>query len=224
MSSNTEEISVPLVPETELRAVPQIRITSHGKIRTWVEYSLNLLENTADAAVTFHTLPPPKSSSRTENSSVESRTLDDTGTSIEGHVPAESKSSKKLASSAACIPRLVSVVEIIKREFLKKAPATAGQVGGLHQYNEIGYVEENGSAADLHIVLQLNGSKFLKQQRTPFIKVTLSRQRLPETVLDKVTYQTPITKTLSRSARARAKKRSKKDGEKFAATEEMIEE
>ena len=49
--------------------------------------------------------------------------------------------------SMSTIPRLVSVVEIIKREYLKTADAKlaeAGLVSGLHQYNEITSLEAEG--------------------------------------------------------------------------------
>ena len=50
-------------------------------------------------------------------------------------------------ASMATIPRLVSVVEIIKREYLKTLDATlagAGLLSGLHQYNEITSLEAEG--------------------------------------------------------------------------------
>lgn len=39
--------------------------------------------------------------------------------------------------SASTIARLVSVVEIIKREYLKGRDVSAGDVSGLHQYNQL---------------------------------------------------------------------------------------
>lgn len=43
------------------------------------------------------------------------------------------------------VPRLISVVEIIKREYLKKLEAThSRRFLGLHQYNEIGTLEDLG--------------------------------------------------------------------------------
>ncbi len=61
---------------------------------------------------------------------------------------AEEKSSKGLHPSMATIPRLVSVVEIIKREYLKTmdpALAEAGSLSGLHQYNEVGDLADAGA-------------------------------------------------------------------------------
>lgn len=39
--------------------------------------------------------------------------------------------------STSTIARLISVVEIIKREYLKGRDVSAGDVSGLHQYNQL---------------------------------------------------------------------------------------
>jgi hypothetical protein len=56
---------------------------------------------------------------------------------------------KGLSTSTSTIPRLISVVEIIKREYLvamdaKKAP----NLVGLYQYNEMGCLEEEEEERD----------------------------------------------------------------------------
>lgn len=51
----------------------------------------------------------------------------------------------------ATIPRLISVAEIIKREYLKKldpSNSEGGALPGLHQYNEIGCLEEPDPPSD----------------------------------------------------------------------------
>lgn len=51
----------------------------------------------------------------------------------------------RMHQSTTLIPRLVSVVEIIKREYVKKLDpvlAEGGSLSGLHQYNEVGTLEE----------------------------------------------------------------------------------
>lgn len=51
----------------------------------------------------------------------------------------------------ATIPRLISVAEIIKREYLKKLDPSNSEGGilpGLHQYNEIGCLEEPDTSSD----------------------------------------------------------------------------
>lgn len=50
-----------------------------------------------------------------------------------------------LHPSTNVIPRLISVVEIIKREYLKKLDpvlAEQGRLSGLYQYNELGTLED----------------------------------------------------------------------------------
>lgn len=48
--------------------------------------------------------------------------------------------------STSAIPRLISVVEIIKREYLNTSEMTV--LSGLHQYNEISYLEQ-GELSDI---------------------------------------------------------------------------
>lgn len=49
---------------------------------------------------------------------------------------------RKVAPSTSTVPRLVSVVEIIKREYLQ-AVIPGPCATGLHQYTQLGYLEEN---------------------------------------------------------------------------------
>lgn len=68
----------------------------------------------------------------------------------------------KSGSSSATIPRLVSVAEIIKREHLKRLQAKKSPVlHGVHQYNEIGCLEDLGASQNQPIdpMLALSGSK-----------------------------------------------------------------
>ena len=55
---------------------------------------------------------------------------------------AEEVASRRVRQSTLVIPRLISVVEIIKREWLKTSPAPSL---GLYQYNEIGTLEERST-------------------------------------------------------------------------------
>lgn len=51
----------------------------------------------------------------------------------------------------ALVPRLVSVVEIVKREYVKMLDtslAEQGALSGLYQYNEIGELETSASAGE----------------------------------------------------------------------------
>ena len=47
---------------------------------------------------------------------------------------------RDISTSTSTIPRLISVVEIIKREYLNTSGITV--LSGLHQYNEVGYLEQ----------------------------------------------------------------------------------
>ncbi|KAG8709650.1 hypothetical protein FRC09_000552, partial [Ceratobasidium sp. 395] len=117
-----------------------------------------------------------------------------------------------MSPSTNDVPRLISVVEIIKREF-KDAP--------LHQYNEIGCLDEPNSSgaavipsepgeerqAALQNVLQ--GKDHIPIKRTPYMKITLSQALLPELSTAGTTYQSPIPKKVSRGAKSRKRRRAK---------------
>ena len=67
------------------------------------------------------------------------KSIPPTDTSQKSNTPAGSY------SSASMVPRLVSVVEIIKREYLKILETKhSTRFLGLHQYNEIGTLEDLG--------------------------------------------------------------------------------
>jgi len=52
-------------------------------------------------------------------------------------------------SSTAVVPRLISVAEIIKREYLKQLrEKQPSRLSGLHQYNEIHCLEDTGTQVD----------------------------------------------------------------------------
>jgi len=65
------------------------------------------------------------------------------------------------APSTANITKLISVTEIIKREYLKAMDANAEDMVGLHQYNEIGYIENGEEEEDRTTMINrvLGGSK-----------------------------------------------------------------
>ncbi|KAJ2967258.1 hypothetical protein NUW54_g13556 [Trametes sanguinea] len=132
-------------------AAHEIRITTHGKITNWVSFALEhfkvqVRRQTAGAA---HAAIAQGQGSRKggcdRGADEESRTEGATAAT-----PTEKKQKKEgLPSSMATIPRLVSVVEIIKREYLKGLDARLaeqGSLSGLHQYNEIGDLVEAGYA------------------------------------------------------------------------------
>lgn len=108
-----------------------IRITSHGKLKSWVSYALNflsvsfnytphsfqfiVLQKNEEIPLVFHSLPPIDSSSH----------------------------ANKKSPATTTIPRLISTIEIIKREFVKSLEAKhSTRLIGLHQYNEIRCLED----------------------------------------------------------------------------------
>ena len=120
-----------------------IRITSHGKMRTWVEFALNHLkvscwleyvrptmnssQNDSEIPLSLHTLPNYSNKS------------------TEAVNPQKIEKERGLSPSTTTIPRLLSVVEIIKREYLATLGSTS--LRGLHQYNEIGCFDQDKSTA-----------------------------------------------------------------------------
>ncbi|KAK1220023.1 hypothetical protein PQX77_017230 [Marasmius sp. AFHP31] len=182
-----------------------IRITSGGKIKSWVSFSLEYLEKdeNANRPLVFHTLPA---------------TSETTGKDA----PAPSKTACNASNVINTIPRLISVVEIIKREYVKLLETKhSTRLIGLHQYNQTGTLEDLGLAEDdfgvndeeqrtLELSRALDGKNFPKQKQTPYMKITLCCIELPDLVTKGATYQPPSRRRISKSARARAKKRQKK--------------
>ncbi|KAJ7468089.1 hypothetical protein FB451DRAFT_1092576 [Mycena latifolia] len=199
-------------PQGDIPQNPQlIRITNHGKIKPWVAFALDFFEKHEDIPIVLHTLPaPPKSTSSTEKPEGA------------GGPVRPVKNPPAISPTASTVPRLISVVEIIKREYVKKLELEhSPTLIGLHQYNEIGTLEALGLGAhdadppqdaeslrSLEIVAALQGKTHLKIKQTPFMKITLSRVELPE--LRTATYQPPTMRKLSKSAKARAKRKEKK--------------
>ncbi|KAF6763720.1 hypothetical protein DFP72DRAFT_873252 [Ephemerocybe angulata] len=186
--------------------VHSIRITSQGKIKNWVSFALNSFQENPDLPLAFHTISPKVSKGK--------------------------KDAKKLASSAALVPRLLTVVEIVKREYLRDlATRRSPRMKGLHQYNEIGTLEdtedtkeekaEGGADEEQErakkIVEAVSGKNHVRQTQTPFMRVTLSTCELPHLEAAGATYQPPTTRKLSKSAKARAaKRRRREEGEEAA--------
>ncbi|KAJ3550767.1 hypothetical protein NMY22_g243 [Coprinellus aureogranulatus] len=194
--------------EPELHSV---RITSQGKIKNWVAFALKTFEERPDLPITFHTMPPTPSTSKLPPKDV------------------NIAQKQKLASSTALVPRLVSVVEIVKREYMKDLKEKrASRMKGLYQYNEVGILEEEqGGESDEDeeeesanregrraekIIEALSGKNHVRQTQTPFMRVTLSTFELPHLQAAGATYQPPETRKLTKSAKARAAKRRKREG------------
>ncbi|KIK94217.1 hypothetical protein PAXRUDRAFT_143359 [Paxillus rubicundulus Ve08.2h10] len=117
--------------------------------------------------------------------------------------------------TSSTIPRLVSVVEIIKREYLKGLDISAGNLSGLHQYNQLLFDQleesslEDGENRRNAILLALDGHSHVKQRIAPHMMITLSTKAIPDRHEERETYQTPTMRRISKAAKARMRKRTK---------------
>ncbi|VDB88697.1 unnamed protein product [Peniophora sp. CBMAI 1063] len=207
----------------------EIRITTGGKISNWVEFALKFLKNSPDAKLILHTLPHDlkgkgKAPPITNEASTEQEQTRSPSDANEAKPPA--KKSGGIHPSTNAIAKLITVTEIIKREYLKLPDST---LVGLYQYNELGTLEDLGLAPhpqveeeddvelarSRSIIQALDGVKNVRIQRTPYMRVTLSSKEIPDlaAVTHPATAQRPEKRRLSKSAKGRLKKRLKKTAE-----------
>lgn len=79
----------------------------------------------------IHTIPAAKQDAPADKSN----------SPAQNKTPVSTKDTERMPQSVSNVPRLISVVEIIKREYLKQLDAIHqdhGKLTGLYQYNEIG--------------------------------------------------------------------------------------
>jgi len=174
---------------------------------------MNAQEN-EEKALVLHTLPTVARTKSKENERIEV----DTGNGSELQASPEPRQrtdvvdqdqeKRRLSVSTTTIPRLISVVEIIKREYLVAMNAKRSlDLVGLYQYNEMGSLEDQvgnerregeESAEDRATMITeaLNGTKgyvqsirlkicavlkrvaSVKVARSPYMKITLCRKEL----------------------------------------------
>ncbi|KAJ7054728.1 hypothetical protein C8F01DRAFT_1162708 [Mycena amicta] len=211
-----------------------VRITTHGKITAFVTFALQFLRcKYENIPIVFHTMPAPK-----DNAKAAGAGAGDAGKGSSSKPKSKSKSSKSdttgvssISPSALLTPRLISVVEIVKREYLKALAGEVGRLTGLYQYNEVGILEElphpeyaartgedaAGEEGDPEkvraqaIATMLGGKNHIQTKQTPYMKITLSRVEIPGFKQNaKATSQEPLKRKLSKSAKTRAKRREKK--------------
>ncbi|CAA7257439.1 unnamed protein product [Cyclocybe aegerita] len=209
------EMDRPTVSETSIPsddAQKCIRITNGGNMKSWVAVSLAFFEDETRAkGLTLHTFP----------ASVASDAF------LERVAGKDPVLRKQASATVSTIPRLISVAEIIKREFVKTLEAKrSSRMKGLHQYNEVGTLEAlgltvapaaedgtplTGEDARSHSILEaLSGRNYARQTQSPYMRITLSTVERPDLVERGATYQPPTIRKLSKSAKARAKKQEKK--------------
>ncbi|KAG8940227.1 hypothetical protein FRC04_005472 [Tulasnella sp. 424] len=143
------------------------------------------------------------------------------------------KSRYNVEKCTTSVTKLISVVEIIKREFPKalrshnsdtsaddsKETTLSPDFFSLHQYNEVGCLEDLDPPTEEElpeeraerIKVLLGGKNHPKIKRTPYMKITLSRQPVPPLAEGGIaTYQAPVPFKFSKAQKARAKKRAAK--------------
>ncbi|KAF8345289.1 hypothetical protein F5887DRAFT_220923 [Amanita rubescens] len=223
------EFAAPNMSDSDARP---IRISSNTKIKPCVTFSLDWFDNNDDTPLVLHTLPYGYLAPADRKEKEKERTEPDTqnpDTAPTKKPPRQEASTKIVTTN---VPRLISVVEIIKREFLRNlAIHHSPRLAGLHQYTEIGCLEdlpkpvqaessipsrEEGEREETvderakEVVLALSGKNHVRETRTPYMKITLSLNVIPSLLDQGASYQPPTIRRVSKSAKSRAKKRARR--------------
>jgi len=209
MATTETEVEPPSASEF---ASHEVRITQSGKIHAWVQFALKFFEENEEKALVLHTLPvAAKGKSRT-NEITEPAAGEGNGPQNKPLLPQGTEEKKGGPSvSTITIPRLISVVEIIKREYLAAMNTNRSpELVGLYQYNE---GEEDAEDRRKMITEALIGTKNVRIARSPYMKVTLCRKELVGMKAGRATAQAPLKRRLSKSAKERLKKRLRKEKE-----------
>ena len=149
-------------PSSEF-ASHEMRITQGGKIRAWVEFSLKFFEarkspfnllssklirdtdaqENEEKALVLHTLPAATKGKSKEKERGEVAVSDDNEPQNQFAQATDKETGKGFSAATTVIPRLITVVEIIKREYLAAMNAKRSpHLVGLFQYNEMGSLED----------------------------------------------------------------------------------
>lgn len=180
-----EDSRAPIVHPILASLLPQIphhavRITSQAKMTNLIAFALSHLDvrsslrslaartkssqDPLNPPIVFHTLPPPPPAKSAPLDGPSTSTPSTTTAQPPARLPSAPacKTSKKLSSSsAAVLPKLISVAEIVKRSYvprlaegkgkgkeevpeLKKKGKGKGRMLGLHQYSRLGALAELG--------------------------------------------------------------------------------
>jgi hypothetical protein len=134
----------------------EMRITQGGKIHAWVEFALKFFEvcesiiiilhnktcmvtqENEEKALVLHTLP-----AAVEKAGADAGDSNEPQEAPLQGIDAAGQEKKGFSTSTSTIPRLISVVEIIKREYLVAMGARRSpDLVGLYQYNEMGSLED----------------------------------------------------------------------------------
>ncbi|TYJ53442.1 hypothetical protein B9479_005939 [Cryptococcus floricola] len=201
--------------------VHKIRVTSAGKGGNYAQFGLQWMLDVPDVPIVYHTLPPPPSTSSSSKGP---------GSSSSKPTP---KANNGLLPVTTTIPKLVTVVERVKREYIEsllsgrgkkvdkkgkgKGKGTKKEEGeekevtgrGLWQYTETGnWTPEPviGEGEDQEAALRrvLGGASRPKMKHHPYMSITLSTKPLPE--LETIV---PAQVVYAKSKKVRGKKKPK---------------
>jgi len=139
----------------------EMRITQGGKIHAWVEFALKFFEvcesviiilhnkpcmitqENEEKALVLHTLPAAVEKAGSKKNDRAGAGAGDSNQAPQQGIDAVGQEKKGFSTSTSTIPRLISVVEIIKREYLVAMGARRSpDLVGLYQYNEMGSLED----------------------------------------------------------------------------------
>ncbi|KAK8864221.1 hypothetical protein IAR55_001467 [Kwoniella newhampshirensis] len=213
----------------------RMRITSGGSMSAYVQFGLRFLQENPKTPLVLHTLPPPPKPPRPHSSSAETVT--------ERSGPSKNRTSQKepsrtmdtLLPCTTTAPRLIAIVELIKREYvalLRKdlqrsvRNGNSGAGKGIWQYTESGNhlpppitegdaQKEGGSSHDLTRVL--GGRTKPKMTHCPYLQITLSTRPLGLEEKRNVTCQYVLAK---RKVRGKGKGKGGKDTGKGEAEDD----
>ncbi|EIW70864.1 hypothetical protein TREMEDRAFT_61376 [Tremella mesenterica DSM 1558] len=129
-----------------------MRIASGGDLNNYVKFALSFLKETPQRPLTLHTRPLPIT---------------------DASKPKQTKTTMTLQTCTTSIPKLISVVERVKREYIVWARETSRK--GLWQYTITGS-ENQQATVDLNRVLE--GKTKPKMSHHPWLEITLSTSPL----------------------------------------------
>ncbi|KAK4686428.1 hypothetical protein P7C73_g3700, partial [Tremellales sp. Uapishka_1] len=169
--------TTPAVPSSSTRP-HEMRIAPSGSMQNYIKFALNFLSENPKRPLVLHTMPPSESSKGPTASIALAPPT--TPTSLP-------TSTSTLHPSTLSTPRLISIVEIIKRDYMTDLSLLENGKGknradGLWQYTESGLLSpssvrpEQDGRTDLERVL--SGKTKPKMTHQPYLKITLSTRPL----------------------------------------------
>ncbi|WVQ77224.1 hypothetical protein IAR50_006907 [Cryptococcus sp. DSM 104548] len=203
--------------------VHKIRVTSAGKGGNYAQFGLQWLLDVPDVPIMYHTLPPSSSSSSSHPE----------GSSVSKPTP---KAKDGLLPVTTTIPKLVTVVERVKREYIESLKAGRGEKQdktgkgkgrdkGLWQYTETGNwtpepVVGEGEDAEAALRRVLGGASRPKMKHHPYMSIILSTKPLPE--MEKVV-PAQVVHVKSKKVRGKKKPRARGQADEGMDMDEMEE-